>query len=136
MRLPLSKPLFLALGLAAAWPAVSHHSTAMYDNDNMITLGGTIKVMQWRNPHVTITFVNDPTAGQPARTWTVEVSSPGVMTRSGWTKRSLNPGDRVQVLLSPLRDGMPGGQTRQITLLATGEVLRYSNRDGEQAGLE
>jgi Family of unknown function (DUF6152) len=108
----------------------------MYDRVNLIVLDGTIKVMKWRNPHVTIDFVNDATAEQPSRTWTVEVSSPGVMTRSGWTKRSLNPGDRVKVQIAPLRDGMSGGLMRQITLLDSGQVLKWTFADSEKPGVE
>jgi Family of unknown function (DUF6152) len=132
----LAKAALLGFGVAAAWPAAAHHSVAMYDRANLIVLEGTITSMQWRNPHVTFVFVNVPSTGQPERTWTVEVSSPGVMTRSGWTKRSLSPGDRVQVQLAPLRDGNPGGSARSVTLLATGQVLTWTFQDSEKAGLE
>jgi len=120
----------------AATPASSHHSTAMYDKANPIVLDGTIKDMQWRNPHVTIDFVSDAKDGQPERTWTTEVSSPGVMTRAGWSKRSLNPGDRVKVEVAPLRDGRPGGEARKVTLVSTGQVLTWSFRAGENANLK
>jgi hypothetical protein len=136
-----SGPKAVALGslcavlALAATPATPHHSTAMYDKVNLITLDATIKEMQWRNPHVTIDFVNDPAPGQPQRTWTTEVSSPGVMTRAGWTKRSLNPGDKVKVEVAPLRDGRPGGEARKVTVVATGQVLTWSFRAGEASNL-
>jgi Family of unknown function (DUF6152) len=136
MKLLIVNTALLAFGLAAAFPVASHHSVSMYDRANLIVLDGTIKVMKWRNPHVTIDFVNDATAEQPSRTWTVEVSSPGVMTRSGWTKRSLNPGDRVKVQIAPLRDGMSGGLMRQITLLDSGQVLKWTFADSEKPGVE
>ena len=122
----------LALG---ATPASSHHSTAMYDKVNLITLDATIKEMVWRNPHVTIDFVNEPAPGQPQRTWTTEVSSPGVMTRAGWSKSSLNPGDKVKVEIAPLRDGRPGGEARKVTIVSSGQVLTWSFRAGEASNL-
>ena len=126
----------LCMGSAlAATPATSHHSTAMYDKVNLVVLDATIKEMQWRNPHVTIDFVNDAAPGQPQRTWTTEVSSPGVMTRAGWSKRSLNPGDKVKVEVAPLRDGRPGGEARKVTVVATGQVLTWSFRAGEASNL-
>jgi hypothetical protein len=47
------------------------------------------------------------------------------MGRSGWTKRSLNPGDRVTVTFSPLRDGGPGGSLRKVQL-PDGKTLTWS----------
>jgi Family of unknown function (DUF6152) len=137
MKVSLNRVALLAIGVVIAWPAASHHSTSMYDKAHPLTLEGTVKAMQWRNPHVTFDFVTDAKPDQPARTWTVEGSTPGVMTRSGWTKRSLNTGDRVQVLLAPLRNGKPGGLVLQkVTLLATGQVLTWKNLETELAGAE
>jgi len=56
---------------------------------------------------------------------TVGPSSPGVMGRSGWTKRSLNPGDHVTVTFSPLRDGGLGGSLRRVQL-PDGKILTWS----------
>ena len=136
MTFPWRSPA-LIVGLCVAWPAIPHHSTAMYDRANPMVVEGTVKIVQWRNPHVTFDFVTDAKPDQPARTWTVEGSTPGVMTRSGWTKRSLNPGDRVQVVLAPLRNGKPGGIVLQkVTIMATGQVLSWKNLETELAGAE
>jgi Family of unknown function (DUF6152) len=133
----LNRAALLAIGVVVAWPALSHHSTAMYDKAHPMVVEGTVQSVQWRNPHVTIDFVTDAKPDQPARTWTVEGSTPGVMLRSGWNKRSLNAGDRVQVLLAPLRDGKPGGIILQkVTIMATGKVLTWTNLETELAGTE
>src|ERR1700730_17545541 len=89
--------------------AAAHHSNAAYDLDHPQTVEGTVKTVNWTNPH--ITFVVEPdvknaepasasaststTASASTSTWVFEVSSPGVLTRSGWTKRSLQPGDHA-----------------------------------------
>jgi Family of unknown function (DUF6152) len=134
MKLSLNRAVLLAIGIIVTWPAAAHHSSSMYDKAHPMTVQGTVKAVQWRNPHVTFEIVTDAKPNEPAVTWTIEGSTPGVLTRSGWTKRSLNPGDKVQVLLAPLRNGKPGGFFDKVTLLATGQVLTWQNLETELAG--
>lgn len=114
----------IALSAAAAG-ASAHHSGSMFDPTKTETIQGTVRTFNWTNPHVNVEVVAEPEAGKTAQLWTLEASSPGVMGRSGWTKRSLNPGDRVTVTFSPLRDGGLGGSLRQVKL-ADGKVLTWS----------
>jgi hypothetical protein len=145
--------VFLAAGLILGFGGVAaaHHSNAAYDMDHPQTLEGTVKTVNWTNPH--ITFVVEPdakntdaksadeknavpvsadaSAGTTASavaspsTWVFEVSSPGVLTRSGWTKRSLQPGDHAVFNYAPLRDGNPGGFLLKV-MLPSGQELSYS----------
>ena len=101
----------------------AHHSFAAYDKTKTVNLKGTIKSFQWVNPHVQILVYVEPAGGGAPETWAVETTSPGVLTRSGWTRNSLKPGDRVSVDISPLRDGSHGGGLDKVTLLDTGQVL-------------
>ena len=97
----------------------------MFDGSKTITLKGTVKDFQWINPHVLI-WVNAEAIGEhQPELWAVELSSPGVLTRNGWTKRSFKPGDKVNIDVSPLRDGKPGGLFRKGTLTETGKVWTY-----------
>ncbi len=66
--------------------------------------------------------------------WTVELTSPGNLTRLGWSRKSLNPGDKVIVEVNPLRDGQKGGGFRKATLVATGQVLQARLIDIEKEG--
>jgi hypothetical protein len=113
----------LALAAAAGAPALAHHSFAMFDFGKTVVLKGVVKEFQWTNPHVLIWVLADDPAGGPPQLWSAELTSPGNLKRMGWTKRTLNPGDRVEVQISPLRDGSHGGGFRQATLTATGQVL-------------
>jgi hypothetical protein len=70
---------------------------------------GTVKTVNWSNPHITFVIEADARNGEAATSWVFEVSSPGVLTRSGWTKRSLQPGDHAVFYYAPLRDGTLGG---------------------------
>lgn len=115
----------LMLGLAAAVPARAHHSFAMYDPAKPMLLSGSVKEFQWANPHVLLWLTADAKPGQKeGDVYTIELStSPGPLSRIGWTKRSLEPGDKVQVEINPLRSGEPGGQFRKATIVKTGQVL-------------
>ena len=82
-------------GFSAA--SLAHHSFATYDQTKTQTLKGTVKAFQWTNPHSVIWIMVQPEGGGVPQEWTIETTSPGVLTRSGWTRKSLNPGDRVSV---------------------------------------
>lgn len=111
--------------------AFAHHSASMYDADHPVSVKGTVKVFNWVNPHVTLELVADATDQLPSTLWVLEASSPGVMTRSGWTKRSFQPGDKVVVVVSPLRSGEPGGGFRKATL-SDGKVLTWTFSNGPE----
>src|SRR6266446_81115 len=111
--------------------AAAHHSNAAYDLDHPETVEGTVKTVNWTNPHITFVIETDAKNAEPASTWVFEVSSPGVLTRSGWTKRSLQPGDHAVFRYAPLRDGNPGGFLLKVTL-PSGQELTYSLTPAEQ----
>ncbi len=122
--LPAAAFVALAAGmLGAAAPASAHHSFAMFEPTKTLTFNGTIKTFLWTNPHVIVMVMVQPDGGGAAQEWSLETTSPGVLTRSGWTRLSLKPGDKVSVTLSPLRDGSHGGSLNSVTLLDTGQKL-------------
>ncbi|HXA35681.1 MAG TPA: DUF6152 family protein [Steroidobacteraceae bacterium] len=115
--------VMLAVMAGAAAPAWAHHSFAMYEPTKTLTLKGTVKTFQWTNPHCVIWIVVQPEGGGAPQEWSIETTSPGVLTRDGWTRQSIKPGDRVSVTFSPLRDGSRGGGLNSVTLLDTGQKL-------------
>ena len=125
----------LAGTMAAVVPAAAHHSFAMFEPTKTLTLKGTIKNFQWTNPHVIIWVLVQPEDGSAAQEWSLETTSPGVLTRAGWTRTSLKPGDKVSVVFSPLRDGSRGGALNSATLLDTGQKL-VPSFGKEQPGLK
>jgi len=124
--------LMLAV-LALGWmsTASAHHSNAAYDVDHLRTIEGTVKEVNWTNPHITFHVEEDAKDGKPPVEWVFEASSPGVLTRSGWTKRSIQPGDHATFRYAPLRDGALGGFLLQVTL-QNGTILTYSLTPAEQ----
>ncbi len=123
--------LALSLILGVGGIAAAHHSNAAYDLDHPKTVEGTVKTVNWTNPHITFVVETDAKNGEPANTWVFEVSSPGVLTRSGWTKRSLQPGDHAVFRYAPLRDGNPGGFLLKVDL-PSGQELSYTLTPAEQ----
>jgi Family of unknown function (DUF6152) len=133
----LSLSLCLLAGAAMlSWPAAAHHSFAIYEKNKVLTLKGTVKTFQWTNPHVVVWLLVKPESGGEPEEWGIETTSPGVLTRSGWTRNSIKPGDEVTVEFAPLRDGTHGGGLSSVTLLATGEKLTASFSGGEKPGLK
>jgi Family of unknown function (DUF6152) len=112
--------------------AFGHHSFAMYDMSKDVALKGTVKAFQWTNPHVVAFLMVAGKGDEPATLWRMELSSPGNLTRAGWTKRSLNPGDVVTIDCGPMRDGTKAGVIKKVTL-PDGQVLTFSF--AEQPGL-
>ena len=123
--------LVASLVLGFGRPAAAHHSNAAYDSDHLQTMEGTVKNVNWTNPHISFVVEKDVKGGEPASTWVFEVSSPGVLTRSGWTKRSLQPGDHAVFRYAHLRDGRPGGYLQKV-ILPSGQELTYSLTPTEQ----
>lgn len=94
------------LGAVAA-PALAHHSFAMFNQREIMTLEGTVREFQWTNPHAFIEI--ETRQGNATRTWSIELNSPNNLTRQGWRRNSLHSGDRVSLRMNPLRNGEPGG---------------------------
>ena len=125
----------LAAGISSV---TAHHSTAMFDHSKTVTIKGTVVELRWVNPHVTLT-VNGSIGGDDAPSdWLMEMASPGNLVRAGgWRRDAVKPGDKVDVVFSPLRDAdKKGGALKKLTVLATGEVFTTNIREQEKPGLE
>jgi hypothetical protein len=125
--------LLTALALGVIAPAAAHHSFAMFDFEKTISCSATVKEFRWTNPHVTLLIDAAPNPGEPVETWSLELTSPGNLTRLGWTHSSFKPGDKIDIQFNPLRDGKHGGAFRQAKNQATGQVLASSVRDANDA---
>jgi hypothetical protein len=88
-------------------PALAHHSASIFDHQKQLTLSGTVKVFQFTNPHCWIQLL--VSAGDGTAEWSIEMGSPAHLIRSGWKRNTLKPGDKITVLVNPLREGANGG---------------------------
>ena len=109
--------------LATAGSALAHHSFAMFDNTKEVTAVGVVKSFQWTNPH---TWLQVEVTGADGKTveWSLEGGSPGILSRNGWKRTSVKPGDKVTVIFYPLRDGKPGGSFLEVKT-PDGKVYYY-----------
>jgi hypothetical protein len=101
---------WLALGPAAK----AHHSTAMFEWGKEKTIAGTIERYEWTQPH-TFLWVFVPRAQGKTQEWGLEGMSPSWLGRRGWSRHSLAPGDKINVVYYPLKDGRPGGFYVRVT---------------------
>lgn len=128
---------FLAvLAMTAAGVAGAHHSFAMFEFSKQVSIHGTVKEFQWTNPHVVLWVDVPASAGEAGGTWSLELTSPGNLTRTGWSRRAFAAGDEVVVDLNPLRNGKHGGALVKATLVKTGVVYSTNLRDMERPGLK
>lgn len=92
----------LALMLAGALlvpvlPMLAHHSfDAEYDRNKKVTISGTVTKLEWMNPHIWIYVDAKDEQGNVTR-WQCEGGPPNSLSRSGWTRNAVKPGDQVTI---------------------------------------
>jgi Family of unknown function (DUF6152) len=106
MKLGLPAYFFVAVGLmVVSLPLSAHHGAAEYDNTKTISLQGTVTALQYLNPHALILFTVKDDKGQTAD-WTAELQSPNLLSRRGWSRSTLKPGDQVVITGHPVKNGV------------------------------
>jgi len=93
-----------ALGSRAA----AHHSFAPFDMSSEKTITGVVNRFEWTNPHSWI-WIDVPNDKGGVDTWGIEGMSPNYLARRGWSKTSLKPGEKVTIVVRPMRNGQNGG---------------------------
>ena len=82
---------------AVAAPLVAHHSiSAEFDQSKPVTFTGTIKQVDWMNPHI-YTHVEVKNPNGTTVVYKVEGGPPNALYRQGWRKDTLKTGDTVTV---------------------------------------
>jgi len=110
-RLALAATAALGVITAAAIPAGAHHSTAMFEWGTATDMKNvTVERWVWTNPH-TFLYVKDANGQR----WAFEGMSPNHLSRAGWSKRSLAPGEKIDLTYYKLRDGRRGGFNVTVT---------------------
>ncbi len=127
MKVKLLGPPALAavLFLLVSVPIFAHHGAASYDISKMTTLKGIITSIQWMNPHATIDIDVSETTGKIQK-YTVESVSPLGLSRNGWTKDSLKPGDQITVTGNLSKNGTHILRLKKI-VFPDGKVLTLQN---------
>jgi len=100
---------------------LAHHSFAMFDMTKQVTLTGTVTAFEWTNPHAYIELDAADEAGG-VKHWSIELGSTSILMQGGWKFSDLKRGDKITLVMSPLRSGEAGGFLVQATL-PDGRVL-------------
>ncbi len=81
----------IVIVIPAAW---AHHSDVAFDMESVIALEGTVTEFSWRNPHVYMNIEVSDGTGTPIE-WQFQTHPTMVLTRSGWSRDSIQIGDVV-----------------------------------------
>lgn len=107
--------LALATTLLAAGTALAHHSPIVFDRTQKVTVTGTVTEFRWGNPHSWIHLDVADADGKVAN-WSVEMDPASHLARDGWRASTLKTGDKITVVVYPLRNDEKGGQYISVTL--------------------
>ncbi len=121
----------LAVGvLISGLPIFAHHSfAAEYDSTKPVELKGVVTKVEWTNPHAHFYVDVKDESGKVAN-WNLELASPNMLMRNGWTRKSLQAGDQVTVTGSQAKDGTRTGNARTVTLADGRKVFAGASTDG------
>lgn len=122
------RPVLMAAAIVcfAGGIAFAHHSFAAFDMTAEKTVTGTVKKVDWTNPHIWIWL--DVQENGATTTYAFEGMSPNFLERRGWTRQTLPAGTKLTVQFRPMRSGKPGGMfvTGKLT---SGTVLTMLGAD-------
>jgi hypothetical protein len=114
--------------LANSLPAFAHHGRATYDETKLATIMGTVSSFQFSNPHALLVVDVRNDRGNIVM-WVGEGTSPNMLVREGWDKRTIKPGDRITATGHPARDGTNSMRIERI-VLPNGKELTFEGPGG------
>jgi hypothetical protein len=104
--------------------ALAHHGANLYDMTKTVKVTGTIAKFYWGNPHNEVTIDATDEKGAAVQ-WVAYTEPPLVMLERGWTRKSLNFGDKVTAYIFAARNGSTVGTLNRIVLPDGKELTAY-----------
>lgn len=119
-KLNVLSPVLIVLIAGAASLSAHHGTAASYDQKKTVTLKGTVTEFLWRNPHCAL-FLDVKQPGGESLAYSVEMFSPSLMVKQGYTRTVLKKGDAVEIDVHPALAGTPSGECLGCRLLVNGK---------------
>ena len=101
--------------LLGSHTAFAHHARNSFDVDHPVTLKGSVADFKWTNPHIFI-FLDVKDEKGNVDQWRVEGNSPNMLSRNGWKRELVKPGDLITVSGSPANKGWKVLRLETLTL--------------------
>jgi hypothetical protein len=114
--------------ILASAPIFAHHGDAGRYNEESVTVSGTVVDMQLVDPHSVIVFDAEEN-GKMVR-FQAEMAGRGGLSKLGWTRNTLKPGDKINVIGRRVKSGAPYlnlTEKAQITMADVKEIYRTEN---------
>ena len=106
---------------------LAHHSfEAQYDRSQTIPMTGVVTKVEWLNPHARFYIDVEDESGAVVN-WNMELGSPNGLTRAGWSRHTLQIGERVVVMASLARDGTNMANAREVTMADGKQIFTASS---------
>ena len=112
-----------AASLASAWPALAHHSFAVYDFEQQIPFEGLVATLNFKNPHISMTLTHTRPDGTTETIDFVEGAPANMAVRGGLTPDMIKPGTKITAIGSPRRDNPNAFFLRHVRLADGREFL-------------
>ena len=119
----------VAVLFVVSGPAFAHHGTSSYDLTKTISTHAVVTSLQWENPHCVLNFDSKDDKGVVTH-WSVEMYNPLYMSRAGWTRNTLKPGDEIDITFHPAKNGTGAGYIREGDgkLVFNGKTLGFTEQ--------
>ena len=127
--------IVILIALFSCLQVSAHHGNSAYDETARVPIKGTVTEFVWVNPHSQI-YVDVKEKDGTVKHWAIETNSPGILSRAGWTRRSLKAGDEVTIILCPAKNGAPvayigSGDPGTKVIFADGRELEFKDKTAQ-----
>ena len=114
--------------LGMSHTALAHHGRASYDATKVFTIMGTVSSFQFSNPHAQL-FLDVRDDKGNIEKWIGEGTSPNMLVREGWDRKTIKPGDQITATGNPARNGTYAMRIEKI-VLPNGRELTFEGPGG------